>query len=261
MGENNNRRDERHNGIAAEQKRIRRTAGESGDCGSTRPASAGRTGRAGRNGRAGRTAATGKHGETTAKISSVEIPEETNKTDATDFPIASKEAPKEAAKPKTKQGKPKQVRKKKKNNADQLSGVIQSATMLIASRPGKEHWAFSKEESDKIAEPLANILENSEAFEKIAEHSDALALCFAVTMAVVPRAFVEIELSKAKPKKQKNKREVEKNVELRSGNAEQLKRADENRAGTGDHRNDNTEFAAVRPSNAYGMDALIPAII
>ena len=255
MGENNIRRDERYNGNVTEQKRIRRTAGESGDRGSTRPASAGRTGRA------GRTAATGKHGETFAEISSVEIPEETNKADATDFPIATKEAPKEASKPKPKQGKPKQVRKKKKNNAEQLSGVIQSATMLIASRPGKEHWQFSKEESDKIAEPLANILENSEAFEKIAEHSDALALCFAVTMAVVPRAFVEIELSKAKPKKQKNKREVQKNVELRSGNAEQLKRADENRAGPGDHRTDNTELAAVRSSDAYGMDALIPAII
>ena len=255
MGENNNRRDERYNGDVTEQNRIRRTAGESGDRGGTRSAGAGRTGRA------GRTAATGKHGEKVSEISSVEIPEETNKADATDFPVAAKEAPKEAAKPKTKQGKPKQVRKKKKNNAEQLSGVIQSATMLIASRPGKEHWAFSKEESDKIAEPLANILENSEAFEKIAEHSDALALCFAVTMAVVPRTFIEIELSKAKPKKQKNKREVQKNVELRSGNAEQLKRADENRAGTGDHRNDNTEFAAVRPSNAYGMDALIPAII
>ena len=251
MGENNNRRDERYNGIASEQKRIRRTAGESGNSGSPRPAGAGRTGRA------GRTAATGNHGEAVSEISAVEIPEETNKADATDFPVAAKEA----AKPKTKQGKPKQVRKKKKNNAEQLSGVIQSATMLIASRPGKEHWAFSKEESDKIAEPLANILENSEAFEKIAEHSDALALCFAVTMAVVPRAFVEIELSKAKPKKQKNKREVQKNVELRSGNAEQLKRADENRAGPGDHRNDNTEFTAVRSSNAYGMDALIPAII
>ena len=133
--------------------------------------------------------------------------------------------------------------------------------MLIASRPGKEHWAFSKEESDKIAEPLANILENSEAFEKIAEHSDALALCFAVTIAVVPRAFVEIELSKAKPKKQKNKREVQKKVELRSGNTEQLKRADENGTGRGNHGTDNTELAAVRTSDAYGMDALIPTII
>ena len=255
MGENNIRRDERHNGNVTEQKRIRRTAGESGDRGSTRPAGAGRTGRA------GRTAATGKHGETVAQISSVKIPEETNKTDATDFPIAPKEAPKEAAKPKTKQGKPKQVRKKKKNNAEQLSGVIQSATMLIASRPGKEHWAFSKEESDKIAEPLANMLENSEAFEKIAEHSDALALCFAVTMAVVPRAFVDIEFNKAKPKKQKNKREVEKHVELRSGNVEQPKRADENRAGRRNTEPDNTELAAVRSSDAYGMDALIPAII
>ena len=255
MGENNNRRDERHNGIAAEQKRIRRTAGESGNSGSPRPTSAGRTGRA------GRTAATGKYGEKVAEISYVEIPEETNKADATDFPVAAKEAPKEAAKSKAKQGKPKQVRKKKKNNAEQLSGVIQSATMLVASRPGKEHWAFSKEESDKIAEPLANILENSEAFEKIAEHSDALALCFAVTMAVVPRAFVEIELSKAKPKKQKNKREVQKNVELRSGNVEQPKRADENRAGPRNNESDNTELAAVRSSDAYGMDALIPAII
>ena len=255
MGENNNRRNERHNGDAAEQKRIGRTAGESGDRGSTRTTSAGRTGRA------GRTAATGKRGEKVAEISAVEIPEETNKADATDFPIAAKEAPKEAAKPKTKQGKPKQVRKKKKNNADQLSGVIQSATMLIASRPGKEHWEFTKEESDKIAEPLANILENSEAFEKIAEHSDALALCFAVTMAVVPRAFVEIELSKAKPKKQKNKREVHSHVELRSGNTGEPKRADENRTGTGNNEANIPELAAVRPSNAYGMDALIPSII
>ena len=251
MGENNIRRDERHNGVVTEQKRISRTSGESGDRGGTRTASAGRTGRA------GRTAATGKHGETVADISAVKIPEETNKADASDFPVAAKEA----TKPKTKQGKPKQVRKKKKNNVEQLSGVIQSATMLVASRPGKEHWAFSKEESDKIAEPLANILENSEAFEKIAEHSDALALCFAVTMAVVPRAFVEIELSKAKPKKQKNKREVHKNVELRSGNVEQPKRADENRAGTRNNESDNTELAAVRSSDAYGMDALIPAII
>ena len=80
-------------------------------------------------------------------------------------------------------------------------------------------------------------------------------------MAVVPRAFVEIELSKAKPKKQKNKREVKKNVELRSGNTGEPKRADENRAGPGNNEPDNPELAAVRSSNAYGMDALIPAII
>ena len=83
---------------------------------------------------------------------------------------------------------------------------------MVSSRPGQEHWLLLDSEVKAIAEPLTNILKDSNAFSSISEHSNAVALVIACITIILPRTIKSItDISK----KKKKEKEVKKNVELR----------------------------------------------
>ena len=109
--------------------------------------------------------------------------------------------------------KPKKVNTKKTKeviDTNQIETLIKTISVMVSSRPGQEHWLLLDSEVKAIAEPLTNILKDSNAFNSISEHSNAVALVIACITIILPRTIKSItDISKKKEK------EVKKNVELR----------------------------------------------
>lgn len=150
-------------------------------------------------------------------------------------------------KPKPK--KKKAVRKAKKDNAtaDQLSVLLVTLSAIAAARPGWEHWAITAEEAKSIAIPLCDMIEKSEAFSKVAEHSEALALVAAVTVVVLPRVMITVTQQKEKSDKKKL---AQKGVTITD---EQVRKIDaDNRANVTDNANNGKDdgsslYSAIPP--------------
>ena len=111
--------------------------------------------------------------------------------------------------------KPKKVNTKKTKeviDTNQIETLIKTISVMVSSRQGQEHWLLLDSEVKAIAEPLTNILKDSDAFSSISEHSNAVALVIACITIILPRTIKSItDLSK----KKKKEKEVKKNVELR----------------------------------------------
>ena len=110
--------------------------------------------------------------------------------------------------------KPKKVNTKKSKEVietNQIETLIKTISVMVSSRPGQEHWLLLDSEVKAIAEPLTNILKDSNAFSSISEHSNAVALVVACITIILPRTIKSVTDINAKKKK---KREVMKNVEL-----------------------------------------------
>ena len=127
--------------------------------------------------------------------------------------------------------KPKKVNTKKTKeviDATQIETLIKTISVMVSSRPGQEHWLLLDSEVKAIAEPLTNILKDSNAFSSISEHSNAVALVIACITIILPRTIKSVtDLSK----KKKKEKEVKKNVELRGSktkNISDVKRNDRN---------------------------------
>ena len=111
--------------------------------------------------------------------------------------------------------KPKKVNSKKTKeviDTNQIETLIKTISVMMSSRQGQEHWLLLDSEVKAIAEPLTNILKDSNAFSSISEHSNAVALVIACITIILPRTIKSVTDINAKKKK---KREVLKNVELR----------------------------------------------
>ena len=111
--------------------------------------------------------------------------------------------------------KPKKVNTKKPKEVietSQIETLIKTISVMVSSRPGQEHWILLDSEVKALAEPLTNILKDSNAFSSISEHSNAVALVIACITIILPRTIKSItDISK----KKKKEKEVKKNVELR----------------------------------------------
>ena len=111
--------------------------------------------------------------------------------------------------------KPKKVNTKKTKeiiDTNQIETLIKTISVMVSSRQGQEHWLLLDSEVKAIAEPLTNILKDSNAFNSISEHSNAVALVIACITMILPRTIKSITDVSKKKKKEK---EVKKNVELR----------------------------------------------
>lgn len=111
--------------------------------------------------------------------------------------------------------KPKKVNSKKTKeviDTNQIETLIKTISVMVSSRPGQEHWLLLDSEVKALAEPLTNILKDSNAFNSISEHSNAVALVIACITIILPRTIKSISDINKKKKKEK---EVKKNVELR----------------------------------------------
>ena len=112
--------------------------------------------------------------------------------------------------------KPKKVNNKKTKEVietNQIETLLKTVSVMISSRKGQEHWLLLDSEVKAIAEPLTNILKDSNAFSSISEHSNAVALVIACITIILPRTIKSVTDINAKKKK---KRELLKNVELRT---------------------------------------------
>ena len=111
--------------------------------------------------------------------------------------------------------KPKKVNTKKTKeviDTNQIETLIKTISVMVSSRQGQEHWLLLDSEVKALAEPLTNILKDSDAFSSISEHSNAVALVIACITIILPRTIKSItDISK----KKKKEKEVKKNVELR----------------------------------------------
>ena len=111
--------------------------------------------------------------------------------------------------------KPKKVNTKKTKeviDTTQIETLIKTISVMVSSRQGQEHWLLLDSEVKALAEPLTNILKDSDAFSSISEHSNAVALVIACITIILPRTIKSItDISK----KKKKEKEVKKNVELR----------------------------------------------
>lgn len=104
--------------------------------------------------------------------------------------------------------KPKKVGSKKKQsqeigNVEQVKAVITMLTAIVSSRADLAYWQLTPTEIDSLAIPIAELLGKSESFEKLGEHSDAIALFTACLTIFVPRILILL-------KSQKNKKELKK---------------------------------------------------
>ena len=118
--------------------------------------------------------------------------------------------------------KPKKVNTKKTKaviDTTQIETLIKTISVMVSSRQGQEHWLLLDSEVKALAEPLTNILKDSDAFSSISEHSNAVALVIACITIILPRTIKSItDLSK----KKKKEKEVKKNVELRGSKTKNI---------------------------------------
>ena len=118
--------------------------------------------------------------------------------------------------------KPKKVNTKKSKEVietSQIETLIKTISVMVSSRQGQEHWLLLDSEVKAIAEPLTNILKDSNAFSSISEHSNAVALVIACITIILPRTIKSItDISK----KKKKEKEVKKNVELRGSQTKNI---------------------------------------
>lgn len=98
---------------------------------------------------------------------------------------------------------PKKKEPAKKVKSADISNLLIAVSGMIAARPDQAHWIMTQEEADSIAEPLSNIIEKSEVFSKIAEHSDGLALATACITVFAPKAMISVTNYKQKEKVKK----------------------------------------------------------
>ena len=112
---------------------------------------------------------------------------------------------------------PKKKEPEKKVKSDDISKLLVTVSAIVASRPDQAHWMITQEEADSIAAPLSNILEKSEVFSKIAEHSDSLALATACITVFAPRAVMSVTAYKQKEKVKKVAKSQHKRI-TESGN-------------------------------------------
>ena len=138
--------------------------------------------------------------------------------------------------------KPKKVNTKKTKEVietSQIETLIKTISVMVSSRPGQEHWLLLDSEVKALAEPLTNILKDSNAFNSISEHSNAVALVIACITIILPRTIKSItDISK----KKKKEKEVKKNVELRGSKTKNIsndKRNNENTTANDTHNGSN----------------------
>ena len=202
-----------------QDKRENRTSGGTGGTGNTKSASSTDTGTTGRTTGNG-TGGTGTGGTTANKekvISTMADVEEEKRLER------NRKRRERYAKQKAEgTQKPKKVNTKKTKEVietSQIETLIKTISVMVSSRQGQEHWLLLDSEVKAIAEPLTNILKDSNAFSSISEHSNAVALVIACITIILPRTIKSItDISKRKNKE----KEVKKNVELRGNKTKNI---------------------------------------
>ena len=151
-----------------------------------------------------------------------------------------KETPTPPAVPAPNEPQKKQKRKPRKKkeepttfNADQISGLILSASAIVASRPDMSIWALHEEEAKQLATPIANMIAKSEKFQNMGEYADAISLVTASLVIFAPRAMMFADQQKKKKIERGVIVDKRKEAKSNSGNAKSPERSVERTASHG----------------------------
>lgn len=83
----------------------------------------------------------------------------------------------------------------------QLIALLVSVSAIAASRPNNGHWMLTDAEAETIVTPLCNIMNKYEAFNKVSENGNEIALAVACISVFAPRVMISVAQAKAaKPK-------------------------------------------------------------
>lgn len=122
-------------------------------------------------------------------------------------------------------------RKKKEEpanfNADQISGLILSASAIVASRPDMSVWALREEEAKQLATPIANMIAKSEKLQNMGEYADAISLVTASLVIFAPRAMMYADQQKKKKLERGVIVDKRKEGKSNAGNAKPVERGPE----------------------------------
>ena len=92
----------------------------------------------------------------------------------------------------------KTVKNKDVLDTKDISAIISTVSVMVASRPGMAHWQLTPGEIDKISTPLSNIIGKSGVLSELGEHADAVALVTACFTIFIPRCYISIMQHKQK---------------------------------------------------------------
>lgn len=145
---------------------------------------------------------------------------------------------------KKQQRKPRKPKKEETSfNSEQISSLILSASAIVASRPDMAIWALNPEEAQQLATPIANMIQKSEALQKMGEYSDAVTLVTASLVIFAPRAMVYRD-------QQKKKKEAQ----------GVIKRVDKRKSETGINKPDVRNEQRTAPIGAESASSIFNAI-
>ena len=145
---------------------------------------------------------------------------------------------------KKQQRKPRKQKKDESSfNAEQISALILSASAIVASKPEMSVWALQPEEANQLATPIANMIQKSEALQKLGEYSDAVALVTASLVIFAPRAMVYHD-------QQKKKKEAQ----------GVIKRVDKRKSETGSNKPNERNEQRTAPAGANDASSIFNAI-
>ena len=83
-------------------------------------------------------------------------------------------------------------------SSEQISALIMAMSGIMASRPDFAIFALSEAEAQQLAQPIANIIENTGYSEAVGKYADHIALITACLMIFAPRIIVFSQQQKAK---------------------------------------------------------------
>jgi hypothetical protein len=153
-------------------------------------------------------------------------------------------------------------KKRKESNVelkkDQISVLIKTTFDIISSRPGFEIWKLSTQESELIADPLAQVMNKNPFISGAAsKYGDMIALCVALATVFIPRLFVQMATQK-----EKNKNEVTPYVPIKQvdGKKEPAASRNESRTSGNSLKSINREPTPASPIFSQELHNLIPVI-
>lgn len=98
--------------------------------------------------------------------------------------------------------KPKRKRtpRKKKTTIDSESveKLLLTASSVVATRKGMEHWQLSKQECKTIADPLVEVMDKYDVSKTFADNAPEIALAVACFSVAVPRVMISAQKRKVK---------------------------------------------------------------
>lgn len=171
---------------------------------------------------------------------------------AVEVPGAEKEE-KSESKSKKSTSKKKSTKKPAQVDSTQIQMILLTISGIVASRPGMEVWNLTADEAKQIADPLANILQKSEAVANVtSEYADAIALVSACVMIFIPKYFVWKSM---KPKKPQN------GAKINYGNQSTSQPTNQTRTNTGSHQSTSKQSTDGKSNVSQNFNGQLHTII